>query len=225
MIQLSHINKTYKGSTYEVEALHDISLSVKKGEFISIMGKSGCGKSTLLNMIGFMDTPDSGEYILDGQAVDYRDKKQMTLLRNQHICFIFQHFALINELTVFENIELPLIPKKVRKKERTKQILALSEKLEIRDLLGKRPTEISGGQKQRVAIARALISECDIILADEPTGALDAQTGVQIMQLFQELHNAGKTIIVVTHDRAIAEYADKIFMLEDGHSITFYNTK
>lgn len=225
MIQLSHINKTYKGSTYEVEALHDISLSVKKGEFISIMGKSGCGKSTLLNMIGFMDTPDSGEYILDGQAVDYRDKKQMTLLRNQHICFIFQHFALINELTVFENIEIPLIPKKVRKKERTKQILTLSEKLEIRDLLGKRPTEISGGQKQRVAIARALISECDVILADEPTGALDAQTGVQIMQLFQELHDAGKTIIVVTHDRAIAEYADKIYMLEDGHSITFYNTK
>ena len=216
MIQLEHIYKTYKGAAYEVKALNDINLKIEKGEFVSIMGKSGSGKSTLLNIIGLMDTADEGDYYLNKQMIGEQRKNEIVNLRNMYISFIFQHFALINELTVFENIEIPLIPKKVARGKRKKEIISLSEKLEISDLLKKKPSEISGGQKQRVAVARALISGCDIILADEPTGALDSKTSESIMKLFDQLHEEGKTIIVVTHDINVANHAKRMITLEDG---------
>lgn len=216
MIQLEHINKTYRGATYEITALKEINLKIEKGEFISIMGKSGSGKSTLLNILGLVDTADSGSYYLEGQKIEEQNKRKIVELRTQHISFVFQHFALINELTVFENIEIPLIPRKVPGKKRKEKIVGLADKLGISDLLKKKPGEISGGQKQRVAIARALISGCDIILADEPTGALDSKTGEDIMQIFDQLHREGKTIVVVTHDIAVANHANRMIILEDG---------
>ena len=214
MISLKNITKTYKGASYEVCALKGLSIEVETGEFVSVMGVSGSGKSTLLNIIGLMDRPDSGTYFLDDIDVLELNKKEYEFLRNKRISFVFQNFALINEFTVYENTELPLIPQRIRKSKRKKLVFNILKELGIDDLVNKRPTEISGGQRQRVAIARALISGADIILADEPTGALDSKTGAEVMKLFKKLNEKGKTIILVTHDINVANCADRIINIE-----------
>ncbi len=216
MMKLSKINKTYKTGKLEVPVLYDIDVEVEDGEFIAIMGPSGSGKSTLMNIIGFLDAPTSGNYELNGDKISAFHENQLAALRNKHIGFVFQQFFLLPRLNAVKNVETPLIYADISKKERVIRATEMLEKVGLADRADHLPNELSGGQKQRVCIARALVNDPEIILADEPTGALDTKTGQQIMELFTQLNKEGKTVIIVTHEEEIAAYADRIIMLRDG---------
>ncbi len=216
MIELKGVWKTYKYGKEETKALDNINLTIKDGEFVAVIGNSGSGKSTLLNVIGCMDLMDSGSYILNGQEISGIKINKLYKVRKESISFVFQNFALLNHYTVFENVEVPLLAKKVRKSERKRIVKEKLELMGIYDLKSKLPTKISGGQQQRCAIARALASDNNIILADEPTGALDSKTGEEIMNVLKELNGMGKTVIIVTHNMDIAKQTDRILEMEDG---------
>ncbi len=215
MIQLKNISKQYTLGDVITNALNNVSLTISDGEFIAVMGASGSGKSTLLNIIGCMDTPTGGEYFLDGRKVSELNSRELSNIRNTRLSFVFQNFALMEKYTAYENIELPLSNRRVPAAERRHIIEEAAARLGITEQLRKLPKQMSGGQQQRVALARALASGADIILADEPTGALDKKTGIELMQIFKKLNSDGKTLIIVTHDLSTAEYADRIITIDD----------
>lgn len=214
--ELKNIGKIYGKGEASTEALRGIELKIEKGDFRAIIGPSGSGKSTLLNILGCIDVPTSGEYFLNGQLVNKFTNSQLSAARNETISFIFQYFALLNEYTVYENIMLPLNCRKISVREKKQLVNYYMKRLGIEGLSKKKPTQISGGQQQRVAIARALVTKPDIILADEPTGALDRKTGEEVMKILHEINAEGKTIVVVTHDMEVAKAAKKQFYIEDG---------
>ncbi len=216
MIRLENINKLYEGDTYKIQALQDITLTIGEGEFVSIMGRSGSGKTTLLNIIGFLDTATSGTFLFGGKDVSHISGKNLWRYRRENIGFVFQNFALIDHNTVLENVILPLQAMNVSRREAVKKADRLLDRMGIAEMKHKYPSRISGGQKQRVAIARALVADPKIILADEPTGALDADTAEEIMQIFQEIHAQGKTVVIVTHDDKIAAKTSRLIRLEKG---------
>lgn len=216
MIQLENISKIYKFDDVVTEALKDVSLTIENGEFVAIMGASGSGKSTLLNIVGCMDTATSGKYTFDNEVISELNSKGLSKIRNRKITFVFQNFALMEKYTAYENIELPLVNRKVPAEERRKRVFEIAQQLGIEGQLRKLPKQMSGGQQQRIALARALVSGADIILADEPTGALDHKTGIELMEILRNLNENGKTIILVTHDPAIAGYAKRIITISDG---------
>lgn len=218
MIKLENISKTYIFDDIVTKALDDISIHIRKGDFIAIMGVSGSGKSTLLNILGCMDTPTVGNYLLENENISKYNQNQLSKLRGNKITFVFQNFALMDKYTAYENIEISLINKKDKLRNK-KNITEISKKLGIENQLNKYPKQMSGGQQQRVALARALVSDADIILADEPTGALDMKTSIEFMEILKELNNVGKTIILVTHDSMVADYATNIIKISDGRLI------
>lgn len=218
MIKLENISKTYIFDDIVTKALDDISIHIRKGDFIAIMGVSGSGKSTLLNILGCMDTPTVGNYLLENENISKYNQNQLSKLRGNKITFVFQNFALMDKYTAYENIEISLINKKDKLRNK-KNITETSKKLGIENQLNKYPKQMSGGQQQRVALARALVSDADIILADEPTGALDMKTSIEFMEILKELNNVGKTIILVTHDSMVADYATNIIKISDGRLI------
>lgn len=216
LIKLTNINKSYRNGDQELRVLKDIDLEVEEGEFLAIMGPSGSGKSTLMNIIGLLDRSSSGNYWLEGEEVSQLSEKKLASVRNDQIGFVFQQFFLLSKLNALQNVELPLIYAGVPSAKRKKLAKQYLEKVELAERMTHLPSELSGGQKQRVAIARALVNTPAIILADEPTGALDTKTGQQIMELLIELNNEGKTIIMVTHEPEIATYAKRTIVLRDG---------
>ncbi|WP_032510948.1 ABC transporter ATP-binding protein [Streptococcus suis] len=216
LIRLTNINKSYKNGDQELRVLKDIDLEVEEGEFLAIMGPSGSGKSTLMNIIGLLDRSTTGNYWLEGEEVSQLSEKKLASVRNDQIGFVFQQFFLLSKLNALQNVELPLIYAGVPANQRKKLAKCYLEKVELAERMTHLPSELSGGQKQRVAIARALVNTPAIILADEPTGALDTKTGEQIMELLTELNNEGKTIIMVTHEPEIAAYAKRKIVLRDG---------
>lgn len=220
MITLKNISKVFQTEEVETWALQNVSLQVKKGEFVAIMGPSGCGKSTLLNILGLLDNPTEGSYLLDGTDVSRMQEDERTELRKGKLGFVFQSFNLIDELTVQENIELPLLYMNVPKKERRQKVKEVVERVAMSHRAGHFPAQLSGGQQQRVAIARAVISRPHIILADEPTGNLDSKHGKEVMELLKELHREGTTIIMVTHSLHDANYAERIINLFDGEIVS-----
>ncbi|PIU52169.1 macrolide ABC transporter ATP-binding protein [Candidatus Desantisbacteria bacterium CG07_land_8_20_14_0_80_39_15] len=216
IIGTNNLIKIYKLGDVEVRALNGVSISVKKGGFISIMGASGSGKSTLMHIIGCLDRPTEGKIFLDGTDVSIMERDELAEIRNKKIGFIFQMFNLLPRMNAIENVELPLLYCDVEKKGRQKRALAALERVGLGDRIKHHPAELSGGQQQRVAIARALINNPAIILADEPTGNLDSKSGVEIIAILKKLHEQGHTIVTVTHDRAVAEHAERIVILKDG---------
>ena len=221
MINIHGLDKKYiLTKDNSVDALKKIDLKIDEGEFVSIIGKSGSGKSTLLNVISCMDSKYSGSYILDGMELSGKKIKDLAKIRNSYFGFIFQNFNLLNKLTAYENIELPLIYKRVPKRKRRGIIESIAKDLEIEDRLDHKPIELSGGEQQRVAIARALVTNPKIILADEPTGSLDQKTGKQILDILKNLNKNGKTIIMVTHDLELAKNAKRIVTISDGKIIS-----
>ena len=219
MIKLENIKKVFRTEEVETWALREVNLEVKEGEFVAIMGPSGCGKSTLLNILGLLDNPTNGTYTLNGKDVSQLKENERTDLRKGVIGFVFQSFNLIDELNVYENIELPLLYMGVPSKERKRRIEAVMDRMAISHRRNHFPNQLSGGQQQRVAIARAVIPNPKIILADEPTGNLDSQNGKEVMQLLSDLHKEGATIIMVTHSQHDAAYADRIINLYDGQIV------
>ena len=219
MIKTIKLTKLFKTEEIETTALNSLNVEVKKGEFLAIMGPSGCGKSTLLNIIGLLDNPSGGNYFFDGVDVANFKENQRTELRKGNIGFIFQNFNLIEELTVFENIELPLLALKVKSGERKKKVDEVLERMQISHRRNHFPQQLSGGQQQRVAVGRAVVSKPKLLLADEPTGNLDSANGEQVMQLLEKLNEEGTTIIMVTHSPAHAERAHRVMHLFDGHII------
>lgn len=216
MIELKNVVKVYNADDTSVKALDNISIKIDDGEYIAVMGRSGSGKSTLLNIIGGMEKVTSGQYFCNEKEISSLTIKELDLFRKNNISFIFQNYFLINSYTVSENIEVPLIAKGIPAKKRKNIVDEMMKKTGISDIAKKYPNLISGGQMQRCAIARALASDNSIILADEPTGALDAKTGQEIMELLNNIKTKGKTIILVTHDENIASYADRIVRIENG---------
>lgn len=220
MIQTNNLSRVFKTEEVETTALQAVNLEVNKGEFVALMGASGCGKSTLLHLIGLLDTPTSGAYAFGGTQVEDFSEKQRTRLRKKEIGFVFQSFNLIDELTVAENVELPLLYQKVPAKERKARVAAILERVNIGHRIGHYPQQLSGGQQQRVAIARALVSEPSLILADEPTGNLDSKNGKEVMDLLTELNEAGTTIVMVTHSESDAQRAHRVLHMLDGKIIS-----
>lgn len=220
MIKLENLSKVYRTDEIESTALNQVSFEIKKGEFVSVMGPSGCGKSTLLNVLGMLDKPESGSYKFQGTEVSGLNEKGRSAVRKQNIGFIFQNFNLIDELTVFENIELPLIYNKISASERKERVNKLIEKIGISHRSSHFPQQLSGGQQQRVAVARALITNPPLILADEPTGNLDSSHGNEVMELLCNLNEAGTTIIMVTHSSHDASYSQRIINLLDGQIVS-----
>jgi putative ABC transport system ATP-binding protein len=217
IIQTEAITKTYISGTNEVQAVRGIDLTVRKGEFVAIMGTSGSGKSTLMNLLGCLDSPTSGAYLLDGVRVDGLGKNELAAIRNQKLGFVFQGFNLLPRTTALENVELPLLYDRSGKKHDTHALAkAALERVGLGDRLEHQPSELSGGQQQRVAIARALVTNPALVLADEPTGNLDTRTSMEVMKLFQELNEQGITIVLVTHEHDIAAYAKRIVEVRDG---------
>src|SRR5215813_10494555 len=217
IIKVEDLWKTYDmGSEQQVHALRGVNLRIDRNEYVAIMGPSGSGKSTLMNLIGCLDTPSKGQYWLNGRLVSEMDDDELAHIRNKEIGFVFQTFNLLARATALHNVELPLIYSGVHSKERTERAKKSLQMVELSDRMDHKPNELSGGQRQRVAIARALVNNPSIILADEPTGNLDSQTGVEIMKLFDRLHAEGNTIILVTHERDIAEFAHRVISIRDG---------
>ena len=216
MIILEDVSKIYQIGGCEVRALDYASMHIKEGEFVSIIGPSGSGKSTMMNIIGCLDTADSGQYRLDGQPIESYSEKELARIRNQKIGFIFQSFNLIGNLTAEENVELPLIYQKIPKNERKERVEAALKRVRLSSRNKHKPGELSGGQQQRGAIARAIASKPSIFLADEPTGNLDSETGKEIMSLFHELHEQGHTIVLITHDDSVAKQAARSIHILDG---------
>jgi len=215
-IKTENLTKVYELGAETVHALRGVNLSIRRGEYVAIMGPSGSGKSTLMNLIGCLDTPTSGKYWLAGRLVSDLDEDQLAHIRNQDIGFIFQTFNLLPRATALHNVELPMIYNGIPVEERLEKAKRALEAVELGDRMMHKPSELSGGQRQRVAIARALVNSPSILLADEPTGNLDTRTGEEIMGLFARLHQEGNSIILVTHEREIAEHADRIIHLRDG---------
>ena len=216
IIEITDLARHYKMGETIVRALNGVTLNVEENEYIAIMGPSGSGKSTLMNMIGCLDTPTSGEYILNGNRVSELDDAELAQVRNREIGFVFQTFNLLPRTDCLSNVELPLIYSGIKSSERKKRATETLNRVGLGDRVDHKPNELSGGQRQRVAIARALVNNPSILLADEPTGNLDTKTGEEIMNLFEELYRAGNTIIVVTHENEIAEHARRIVRLRDG---------
>ncbi len=216
MITLRNIVKSYNIEDKEFHALDGIDLDIAEGEMVAVMGPSGSGKSTMLNIIGGMDTPTSGEYRFNDMEVSKLGNVELHKFRKNNVSFVFQQFALMNKHTVYENVEMPLIAKKINRKKRKEIVMEKLEMLNIADQAKKLPTHLSGGQQQRCAIARALASDNKLILADEPTGALDSSTGEEILNIFQSINKMGKTVIVITHDINVASKCQRIISLEDG---------
>ena len=216
MIKTDSISKVFRTEEVETHALINVSLEVKQGEFVAIMGPSGCGKSTLLNILGLLDRPTDGQYFLDGKDMSALTEKERNVIRRGTLGFIFQSFNLIDELTVEENIELPLLYMKVPADERKRRITDALKRMAIEHRAKHFPSQLSGGQQQRVAIARAVVMQPKIILADEPTGNLDSKNGLEVMGLLRELHREGTTIVMVTHSARDAAYSDRIVNLFDG---------
>ncbi|WP_018662083.1 ABC transporter ATP-binding protein [Heyndrickxia acidiproducens] len=216
MIEMKDIVKTYRIGGETVTALHRVSLHVEEGEFIAIIGPSGSGKSTLMNMIGCLDKPESGEYRLEGKNVGKLNDAQLATIRNKNIGFIFQNFNLLSKQTAIENVELPLLYQGVRQQERRKIARECLDKVGLGERASHLPTQLSGGQQQRVAIARSLVCNPPILLADEPTGALDSRTSREIMEVIQKLNKEGHTIILITHDLGVARQAKRVVQIKDG---------
>ena len=216
IIRLEDIRRIYRVGNQEVRALDGVSLSVSKNEYVAIMGPSGSGKSTLMNILGCLDSPSSGHYILNGVDVSEMEDGELADVRNREIGFIFQSFNLLPRYNALENVALPMVYAGVPARERMERAAAALESVALSERMDHKPNELSGGQKQRVALARALINDPSIILADEPTGNLDTHTSIEIMRLFEEIHSRGNTVIVVTHEEDIAAYAHRIIRLRDG---------
>lgn len=216
MIKISNMSKIYKMGTIEVAALKDVSFEVKKGEFVAIIGPSGSGKSTLMNMIGCLDVPTKGEYILDGVNVSNQNDDKLADIRNSKIGFIFQGFNLLPKLNAIENVELPLIYRSTHAKEREDRAFEALKVVGLEDRIHHRPNQLSGGQQQRVAIARAIAGHPPMILADEPTGALDSKSGKEVLETLKDLNNKGTTVVLITHDMDIASRARRIIRIMDG---------
>lgn len=216
IIETHHIAREYRMGDNIVRALQDVTISIDKGEYVAFMGPSGSGKSTLMNIVGCLDTPSSGTYMLNNQLVSEMTENELAVVRNKEIGFVFQTFNLLPRASALENVALPLIYAGYSRDERLEMAMAALENVRLADRSHHKPNELSGGQRQRVAIARALVNNPSIILADEPTGNLDSKTSYEIMALFQDLHDKGNTIIMVTHEDDIAHYAHRIIRLRDG---------
>lgn len=216
MIELKNISKSYNLGEQELKVLDNINFKVQKGEFVSIIGPSGSGKSTMMNILGLLDVADSGEYLLDNRSIKDANDSILADIRNKKIGFIFQSFNLLLKMNALENVQVPLMYRGMNKKESQKRAYEILEKVGLKGREKHMPSQLSGGQQQRVAIARALIGEPEIILADEPTGALDSKTGNEVMELLQELNREGQTIILITHDISIANRANRIVKMMDG---------
>lgn len=219
MIKTENLKKIFRTEEIETLALDNISLNIKEGEFVSVMGPSGCGKSTLMNILGLLDNPSGGEYKLFGTDVAKFSEKQRALLRKENIGFVFQSFNLIDELTVFENVELPLLYLKITTAERKKKVNAVLERMEIIHRKNHFPQQLSGGQQQRAAVARAIVSSPKLILADEPTGNLDSKNGDEVMKMLSDMNESGTTVVMVTHSPAYAEYGRRVVHLFDGQIV------
>lgn len=220
LVELKDIYKIYSDGDSEIRALDGVSFTVQKGEFVAIVGSSGSGKSTCMNIIGCLDIPTSGTYMLNGTDVSTMDEKSLAHIRNKEIGFIFQQYNLISKLSVLENVELPLLYKGVRAAERKELALKALERVGLEDRADKYPAQLSGGQQQRVSIARALAGEPPVILADEPTGALDSKTGREVLEFLKQLNKEGTTIILITHDNSIAEEIRRVVRIHDGKIIS-----
>lgn len=220
MIKTENLSMIFTTEDVQTKALNEVSLEIKRGEFVAIMGPSGCGKSTLLNILGTLDSPTSGKYYFDDKEIDKMSESQLTAFRKGNIGFVFQNFNLIDELTVYENVELPLVYLNNKKSDRQQKVMEVLERVNIAHRAGHFPQQLSGGQQQRVAIARAVVTDCPLILADEPTGNLDSTNGIEVMELLRELNNQGTTIVIVTHSQRDAKYAHRIIHLLDGRVVS-----
>lgn len=220
MIKTEKLSMLFTTEEVQTKALNEVTLHVEQGEFVAIMGPSGCGKSTLLNILGTLDSPTSGSYFFEGKQVDKMNENQLTALRKNNLGFIFQSFNLIDELTVYENVELPLVYMGIKTAQRKEKVNKVLEKVDLLHRANHYPQQLSGGQQQRVAIARAVVTDCKLLLADEPTGNLDSVNGVEVMELLSELNRQGTTIIIVTHSQRDATYAHRIIRLLDGQIVS-----
>ena len=219
MIHLEQVTKKYRTERVETTALDNINLTVDRGEFVSIMGPSGCGKSTLLNLMGLLDEPTQGRIALDGKAIDRYGDRALARVRNERLGFVFQQFHLVADLSVVDNVEIPLLYRKMSNKERRRAALAALDRVGLASRIHHFPGQLSGGQQQRVAIARAIVGNPSVLLADEPTGNLDSQMGDEIMGILQDLNNEGTTIVMVTHDPRLAERTHRVVRLFDGRQV------
>ncbi len=219
MIRTENLSMLFTTEDVQTRALNQVNLEIGQGEFVAIMGPSGCGKSTLLNILGTLDTPTSGKYFINGMDMTRISESQLSNFRKRNIGFVFQSFNLIDELTVFENVELPLVYSGVRKARRKQQVMKVLEQMNMAHRAGHFPQQLSGGQQQRVAIARAIVTDCPLILADEPTGNLDSTNGAEVMAILQKLNEQGATIIMVTHSERDAGYAHRTIHLLDGRIV------
>lgn len=220
LVEVRDMYKIYNPGENEVRAIDGISLTIEKGEFVAIIGQSGSGKSTLMNMLGLLDIPTSGTYLLDGIDTANMDDDELSEIRNKEIGFIFQGFNLIPSLTAVENVELPLVYRGMKKEERNKLALQALERVGLSHRLDHLPKQMSGGQQQRVAIARAVAARPPVILADEPTGNLDSHSGIEVMKILHELHEEGRTVILITHDNDIAKEAQRVIRIQDGQIVS-----
>ena len=219
MIKTEKLTKLFTTEEVQTKALIEVTLQVEQGEFVAIMGPSGCGKSTLLNILGTLDSPTSGSYSFEGKQVDKMNENQLTALRKGNLGFIFQSFNLIDELTVYENVELPLIYMGIKAGKRKVRVNKVLEKVNLLHRVNHYPQQLSGGQQQRVAIARAVVTDCKLLLADEPTGNLDSVNGIEVMELLSDLNRQGTTVIIVTHSQRDAMYAHRVIQLLDGQIV------
>lgn len=217
LINIKNLHKYYQMENITVKALREVNLSIRKNEFIAIMGPSGSGKSTLINILGCLDVPTGGQYLFNETDITTLDDDELSAIRNKNIGFIFQSFNLLPRITALHNVELPLMYAGTEKQDRRKMAIHALTRVGLADRIDHKPSELSGGQRQRVAIARALVTHPGIILADEPTGALDTKSGEEIMQIFTQLHQEGHTIVLITHEREIADYAGRIVEIRDGY--------